>query len=263
MRERLFTALLLVPVVLAALLHLSGETLALVLAAVITYGAWEWAQFVAPASVPGRLVFTFFVADLIAALFLLFGLDLKLPYLFETATAGWALMVVWLARFPTPLPGLVALIVGALILVIAWVALALLAVAGWQWLLFLLVLVWAADVGAYFAGRRFGVRKLAPAVSPGKTWAGVAGGLLLSLLVAVAGALWFALPLLPFLALCLITALISVVGDLTVSMFKRASGLKDSGRLLPGHGGLLDRIDSLLSAAPVLVLGLIHLGVIQ
>jgi len=125
------------------------------------------------------------------------------------------------------------------------------------------VLVWAADVGAYFVGKRFGVRKLAPAVSPGKTWAGVGGGVVLALLVAAVGANLFELPVISFLVLCLYAALISVVGDLTVSMFKRGQGLKDSGRLLPGHGGLLDRIDSLLAASPVLVLGLIHLGVIQ
>lgn len=263
MRERIITALMLVPVVLMGLLHLSGEVLVVVLAVVIAYGAWEWSNFVAPDSLVGRILFTFLVLDIIAALYLVYGLKLNLPYFFEAASAGWALMVVWLARYPTPLPGFVALIVGVLILIVAWVSLALLAIAGWQWLLFLLMIVWAADVGAYFAGKRFGVRKLAPAVSPGKTWAGVTGGVLLSLVVAVAGAFWFGLPLASFVFLCLIAALISVVGDLTVSMFKRGRGMKDSGRLLPGHGGLLDRIDSLLAAAPVLVLGLTHLGVIQ
>lgn len=262
-RQRFFTALVLVPLVLVALLYLSPEALVLVLAVVISYGAWEWSKFVAPKSLAGRILFTLIVVDSIAALYLFFGLQLRLPYFFEAASVGWVLMTVWLARYPTPLPGFVALILGALILVVAWASLALLAMAGWQWLMFLLVLVWAADVGAYFAGKRFGVRKLAPAVSPGKTWAGVAGGVILSLAVAVAGAVWFRLPLLPFILLCLIAVLVSIVGDLVVSMFKRSSGMKDSGRLLPGHGGLLDRIDSLLAASPLLVLGLIHLGVIQ
>lgn len=263
MRERIITALVLVPIVLLALLNLSGEALVLVIAGMMGFGAWEWSKFVAPNSRIGRVFFTVFVIDIFAALYLAVGLQLNLPYFFEAASACWALMIIWLARYPTPLPGLVALLVGVLVLVVAWVSLSLLALTGWQWLLFLLMLVWAADVGAYFAGKRFGVRKLAPAVSPGKTWAGVAGGLLLSLVVAIAGAIWFELPLPAFIVLCLITVLISIVGDLVVSMFKRGQGMKDSGRLLPGHGGLLDRIDSLLAAAPVLVLGLIHLGVIQ
>ncbi len=262
-RERVITAALLVPIVLSGLLFLSAEAMVLVLAAVMSYGAWEWSRFVAPSSLAGRIFYTVFVTDLMAALYLLYGMQFDLPYFFEAAAVGWALMIIWLARYPTPLPGFVALVVGALRLVIAWASLSMLAMTGWQWLLFLLLIVWAADMGAYFAGKRYGVRKLAPEVSPGKTWVGVAGGVLLSLMVAAAGAFWFGLPLLSFLVLCLFVALISVVGDLTVSMFKRGSGIKDSGRLLPGHGGLLDRIDSLLAAAPVLVLGLTHLGVIQ
>lgn len=262
-RERLITALVLVPLVLLALLYLSTEAMVLVLALITGYGAWEWSRFVAPNSLAGRVLYTVVVVDVIAALYLVFGLQLRQPYVFEAASVGWLLMTLWVARYPTPLPGFVAVLLGVLILVVAWASLSLLALAGWQWLLFLLVLVWAADVGAYFAGKRFGVRKLAPAVSPGKTWAGVAGGVSLSLVVAVAGAFWFQLPLITFVLLGLITVLVSIVGDLVVSMFKRNRGIKDSGSLLPGHGGLLDRIDSLLAAAPLLVLGLVHLGVIQ
>lgn len=263
MLTRFLTALVLVPLILAALLLLSGEVLTLLLALVLTYCAWEWARFVFPDSKIGRIFYTVLLADLMAVIFLLLGFELRPPWLYECAVAGWLLMVLWVARFPTPIPGVVASVLGIVILLVAWMALSLLALAGWQWLLFLLVLVWAADVGAYFAGRTFGVRKLAPAVSPGKTWVGVGGGMALSLLVAAVGAWWFALPWAAFLGLCLLAAAISVVGDLTVSMFKRARGMKDSGHLLPGHGGMLDRVDSLLAAAPVLVLGLVHLGVIQ
>lgn len=262
-RQRLITAAILVPVVLLSLIYLSGETLVILIGVVMAYGAWEWSRFVAPQSLPLRIVFTVIVADAIAALYLLRGSEPDFPCFFEAATVGWTLMVIWVARYPTPLPGVVASVVGAVILVVAWAALSMLVMADWQWLLFLLVLVWAADVGAYFAGKRFGVSKLAPEVSPGKTWAGVGGGVALALLVAAGGAAWFELPAVAFLVLCLFATLISVVGDLTVSMFKRGQGLKDSGRLLPGHGGLLDRVDSLLAASPVLVLGLSHLGVIQ
>jgi phosphatidate cytidylyltransferase len=128
-------------------------------------------------------------------------------------------------------------------------------------LLFLLVLIAAADVGAYFGGRRFGRRKLAPRVSPGKTLEGLVAGFATAGLAAAAGAYLLGFPALPWLALCLLVALVSVVGDLSESMFKRRAGLKDSGALLPGHGGILDRIDSVTAASPVFLLGLHLLGV--
>jgi phosphatidate cytidylyltransferase len=131
-----------------------------------------------------------------------------------------------------------------------------------SYLVFVLVLVFAADIGAYFAGRNFGRLKLAPRVSPGKTWEGVLGGLVSAALVAVVGAYWFDLPLARFLPLCTAVAAVSIVGDLTESMFKRYVGLKDSSKLLPGHGGILDRIDSLTAATPVFALGLMWLGVL-
>ena len=115
--------------------------------------------------------------------------------------------------------------------------------------------------GAYFAGRRFGRLRLAPRVSPNKTWEGVIGGMLFALAFAAAGVWWFALPALSFLPLCLAAAAFSVIGDLTESLLKRHVRLKDSGRLFPGHGGVLDRIDSATAATPVMALGLIWLGV--
>ena len=118
------------------------------------------------------------------------------------------------------------------------------------------VIVWAAYIGAYACGRRFGKRKLAPAVSPGKTWEGVSGGLLAAGLVGVLAAWQLGLPVGVLLVIALVTALFSVLGDLNVSLFKRNVGLKDSGRLLPGHGGVLDRIDSLTAAVPVFARGL-------
>jgi phosphatidate cytidylyltransferase len=127
--------------------------------------------------------------------------------------------------------------------------------------LFTLILVQMADIGAFFVGRRFGRHRLAPNVSPGKTWEGVIGGLIASSLVAILGSSRFGLPLVQFLPLCLAVVAFSIVGDLTESLLKRFAGLKDSGRLFPGHGGVMDRIDSITSAAPVLCFGLLLMGV--
>jgi phosphatidate cytidylyltransferase len=128
------------------------------------------------------------------------------------------------------------------------------------WLILLLLLiVWAADTGAYFAGKTFGKRKLAPHISPGKTIAGLLGGLLLAAVIAWLANQWMLLPTISsaeVIGLSLITVLVSVGGDLMVSLHKRTSGFKDSGNILPGHGGVLDRLDSLLAAAPVFALGL-------
>jgi phosphatidate cytidylyltransferase len=132
---------------------------------------------------------------------------------------------------------------------------------GPKWVLFALVLIWAADIGAFFVGRRFGRTRLAPNVSPGKTWEGVVGGLVASALVAALGSGLFGQPPLWFVPLCLAVVAFSIVGDLTESLLKRFAGLKDSGSLFPGHGGVMDRIDSVTGAAPILLFVLIKLGV--
>jgi len=117
-----------------------------------------------------------------------------------------------------------------------------------------LILVWVADIGAYFYGGRYGRLRLAPAVSPGKTWEGVLGGVILATVVAVCGSLWFRIPLVLFVPLCVAGVAFSIVGDLTESLLKRFAGIKDS--------GVMDRIDSVTGAAPVLLFGLTALGVV-
>src|SRR3990167_3322211 len=148
------------------------------------------------------------------------------------------------------------LLIGLLILLPAWQGLMLLKAwpLGNLLILAVMVLVWGADIGAYFSGKAFGKRKLAPRVSPGKSWEGAIGGLLFSLGLTLAVGLyrgWFASEMLLALAGAGLVVSISVVGDLTESMFKRQAGLKDSSNLLPGHGGVLDRIDSLTAAIPM------------
>lgn len=189
----------------------------------------------------------------------------SLAWLLSGALIWWAVAFVWLSWFPARVSGMGAAIAGLCVLVPAWVALGRLHLsqpAGNQWLVFLLVLVSIADVGAFFAGRQFGRVKLAPRVSPGKTWEGLMGGIVMAGVAAFAGLAWFDAPISAFLALCTGVVLLSVVGDLTESLFKRYAGLKDSGSIFPGHGGVLDRIDSVTAAAPLFLLGLGWLGVL-
>jgi phosphatidate cytidylyltransferase len=150
-------------------------------------------------------------------------------------------------------------VAGVIVLAAPWVAfMALRDEFGPAYVLFLFLLVWIADIGAYFAGRRWGRRKLAVTISPGKTWEGALGAGMAALMFALAGAAvlgvgarwpWF-------VAICMVTVGFSIVGDLFESMLKRQCGMKDSGTLLPGHGGVLDRVDSLTAAAPIFLLGL-------
>jgi phosphatidate cytidylyltransferase len=184
--------------------------------------------------------------------------------LLGAACAWWGIALLWLSLAPARHHAALTLACGLPVLVPAFIALARLQVAarGPQIVLWLVLLVIAADVGAYSAGRSLGRRKLAPRVSPGKTVEGALGGLLLAALVAWCGGAYFGLPAAAALIFGCAVGIFSIVGDLTESMFKRAAGLKDSGTLLPGHGGLLDRLDSVTAAAPLYALGLFGSGVI-
>ena len=146
---------------------------------------------------------------------------------------------------------------GIFILIPAWAGFVLLREQGWFWLLYVLLIAWVADVFAYFAGRALGKHKLAPAVSPGKSWEGVLGGLVGTSLLTATASIYLGFSLNQFgllLAITLIITAVSVLGDLTESLVKRESGMKDSSQLLPGHGGIMDRIDSLTSAIPIFTL---------
>jgi phosphatidate cytidylyltransferase len=160
----------------------------------------------------------------------------------------WFIAMIWTFFFPTSIPIAVRWLAGIFVLVPLYVALMILYDIAPATLLFALVVIWVADSGAYFAGKKFGRVKLAPKISPGKTWEGVIGGLVaVALLIVVR-------------SFCLGVASLSVIGDLTVSMFKRDAGVKDSGTLFPGHGGVLDRIDSVAAAAPLFALGVSWVG---
>jgi len=257
LKQRIITALLMLPVALGGFFLLEGGAFALFIAAVIGVAAWEWAQLAGLEEQPMRLGYAGFVA---ALLLLLFNNQQLAGLLMLLAMLWWGLATVLVLTFPASSrhwSGVPArLLIGLLILLPAWQGLLLLK----QWphgnalILAVMVMVWGADIGAYFAGRAFGKRKLAPEVSPGKSWEGVYGGLLATVVIALAVGVycqWESRELVLAVLATLLVVSISVVGDLTESMFKRHAGIKDSSNLLPGHGGVLDRIDSLTAAVPL------------
>ena len=260
LKTRVATALVMLAVLLGVLFRLPTGAGRGLFAVLVLLGAWEWARFAGLRALLPRLSYVLAVAALCALAWRLSEARGQWLALMAGAAAWWLLAFGWLALRPAAVNRALAGAAGLLVLVPAWLGLArLLGVAapprGAALVLFMLVLVWAADIGAYFAGRRFGRVALAPQVSPHKTWEGVLGGLCASLLVALAAASWLEVPAVALAALCLAVVLASVVGDLTESMFKRFAGLKDSGSVLPGHGGVLDRIDSITAAVPFYVLG--------
>lgn len=264
LRARIFTALLLAGLVIVVLVWLPPQVAVVLIACAIVAAAWEWAGFAGLSTVPARLGYAALVGGAYAGAAMLARNPEWLDAILRLAALWWLAAFIWLATRSHRGGAGAATLVGFLVLVPAGIGLAHLVTLepnGQLLLLYLLVLIAAADVGAYFGGRTFGRRKLAPQVSPGKTWEGFAAGMLAAMLAAAAGAVLFGQPLLPWLAVCAVVALVSVVGDLAESMFKRRAGLKDSSTLLPGHGGVLDRVDSLTAAGPLFMLGLLALGI--
>jgi phosphatidate cytidylyltransferase len=260
------TAVALVVVLLGVMLGLPPVCTTLLITLLVLVGAWEWAGFIGDGGRAIRAAFTLAVAAAIsAAFFLWLTVDGFVGATLVVAIAWWLVAFLWICLAPTRVNPYSAALAGLLALVPCWFALFYLMRSGHgtYWVLFTLALVWAADTGAFFAGRWLGRVPLAPRVSPKKTWEGVLGGIVLSAFVAWIAARWiFRLDVVPFVLMCVAVVALSVVGDLTESMLKRAAGLKDSGSLFPGHGGMLDRIDSVTAAAPAFVFGLLSLGVI-
>ena len=268
LKQRVITALILVAILLAFLFAPAVASI-LFFTVVVTTAAWEWAGL---ASLTGnsRLLYALAVAILIGLAWTLLTNQgqfdgLAVRQVLGWGCAGWAVMLLWVLGYP----GSAAIwggagrraVLGLAVLLPAWVGLAYLRLeTSGSWLiLYVIALVACADVGAYFTGRAFGRHKMAPAVSPGKTLEGLAGGIATVLVFALLVSL-FALPESAttgtFLFLSMATGLASVLGDLVESMVKRHRGVKDSGTLLPGHGGLMDRIDSLAAALPVFAFGM-------
>lgn len=264
LRQRVTTALLLGALIIVILLWLPPVVAITTVMIVVAAGAWEWSGFLRLDGPGARLGYVAAIALGIALAWRLTGTDPALRLLLALTLAWWLLALAWLAFAPERGGPRATALAGFAVLVPAAVGIGRLVAIeprGQALLLFLLVLIAAADVGAYFGGRAFGKLKLAPRVSPNKTWEGLLSGMLASLAAALAGGVLFREPLGRWMLVCLMVALVSVVGDLLESMFKRQVGLKDSGGLLPGHGGVLDRVDSLTAAGPVFLLGLLAFGV--
>jgi len=279
LKQRIATALILLVGLIAMTTILDLEQFAAITGALVLIGAWEWAAFASLGS-KSRLAFVGTLALSIAPLWFALGVggatgyDASFALGFSLLGAlFWALMFAAIASFPRSTEAwndksrISAM--GMLSLLCTWVGLVSLKalLPNGALVIMLINMVAAVDVGAFFTGKLFGKRKLAPALSPNKTWEGVWGGVTLNVAVSIVFAILlnrYVQPFAPidyaiFAALALIVAFFSVVGDLAESMLKRNRELKDSGSILPGHGGLLDRIDGLMAATPICVAFLILL----
>ena len=271
LKTRIITALILAPIAVIGIFFLPPSGFALFTGLIITIGAWEWANMSGWTSMAARVAYGLAVAIILSGLLTV-----------NAVSVLWLALLWWLVSFlmVRSYPGgsqfwqspTIRTLIGVLVLVPAWVGLNHMRTGVFQFgvssnnlllILYVFCIVWVADIGAYFAGRAFGKAKLAPRVSPGKSWAGVWGGLLaVAILASLVGLLAQASPAntLMLVLASLVTGLVSVLGDLVESMMKRFRGIKDSSQLLPGHGGIMDRIDSLTAAIPVFALMITLLG---
>jgi phosphatidate cytidylyltransferase len=256
LKQRIITAIFLIPLVLAALFYTSVQGFQLILGAILLLGAWEWTKLAGLTHISWRIGYLLLLA-------LLFYLSNTLPasIFIGLGVVWWFLALYFIVRHAQirrHSTNIIA-VLGMFALVACFVSLSFLRTQDRNWVILLFLIVWSADIAAYFAGRQFGKHLLAPWVSPKKTWEGFLGALLFvftSLLVGtwLLGINQQGLIYLPLLGAC--TVIISVIGDLFESFLKRQVNIKDSGQLLPGHGGILDRIDSLIAAAPFFAMGI-------
>lgn len=264
MFERIRTGLILIAVVLLCMFATKNPIpMILLMIVVLAVGAQEWTKFGKGSGQPYKHPLLFVIRIQVIAVIAYFTQQ----YCPQTWPVIWAITsIFWLTSFVTvrryPLAGITPArwlpFIGSLLLIATTLAIYYLWSDSPWWLMYLFMLVWTADSGAYFTGKAFGKHKLIPDVSPNKTMEGLLGGLALTALV-IAGVAYYrhldGLHLVGFVVLSMVTVLASVLGDLFESLLKREANIKDSGDLLPGHGGVLDRIDSILAAAPIFALG--------
>jgi phosphatidate cytidylyltransferase len=274
-KQRLITALILAPLMVGGIFFLPIEQFAYFIGFIVTVAAWEWANLSGYSSPLVRIVYAGIVAATTFATAYFMARHTELASLILSIGAFWWLVACLLV---IQYPDKVALwqakpvraVLGLLVLIPMWVGFMTLKSQEHSSLIivYVMLIIWGADTGAYFAGKTWGNKKLAPNVSPGKSWAGFWGGLATTGLIAVVFSLCVDQWLRPITqtdfsllaVMTFITAIISVMGDLLESMMKRHRGIKDSSQLLPGHGGVLDRIDSMASAVPVFAFFMLLFG---
>lgn len=258
LKQRVGAALVLIFAFLAALFYMPPPIWAISMGAIALVAAWEWARLCGLTGMPRGMYALSLVATI--AVFHVFSSTLMMQGIWLAALLFWFILApIWLIRHWTIRHRGFLLLIGLIVLLPTWFAFVMLRDIDIVLLLFLMGLVWAADIAAYFSGRQWGKHKLAPRISPGKTWEGVAGAVLVAIIYV---GLWqFFAPgvLARFSAVsgwaqslaAILLVVISITGDLFESHLKRVAGMKDSGTLIPGHGGILDRIDSQTSVLPV------------
>lgn len=282
----MLTALVLAPLAIAAIFYLPLTYFALLLVGLLAVGAWEWGPLMGFQSKPRRLAFTVSNILIIGAIWSQFSVDNF--WLDKHALQPMVIYLLWLSVLWWVLSAFLTLVYprysgfwsshrsvrglfGWLTLVPTWLAFVTLRSSdyaldpyqGAQLLMYLFLMVWSADIGAYFVGKSIGKHKLMPNVSPGKTMEGFIGGVIFACLLSACAGYFIGFNSQQLVTITLVTAVIttiSVLGDLNESMFKRQAGVKDSGSILPGHGGILDRIDSLTATAPVFALFYVYIG---
>jgi phosphatidate cytidylyltransferase len=268
--QRTLTALLLAPLVILLILLAPAGLFAAIVAVAFLVAMWEWTRLSGLKQTAPRAVLLALTAVIFALCW--YARDgMAWPVLIGIGVSWWVVVCQWLRHFafgaaPTRENCLMKLGAGMLVIVPAWVAAVTIHGAsdrGNWWTLLALLIVWAADIGAYFSGRQFGRRKLAPTISPGKTWAGVYGAFIAGAIVAGVGGILLGVTggkLIGLLVLSVFVVVASIVGDLLESLMKRHAAVKDSGNLFPGHGGMLDRMDSVFAALPVFAAGMLLIG---
>ncbi len=286
LKQRIITALILAPAAILAIFYLPLAYFATLFMVVIGIGAWEWGPLMGFDSKTRRIGFVVTTFILIGSIWILLSpsdlwlnskeLHLYALVLLWIAVAWWLLSAFLMVSYPNSSSfwsrhRSVRGVFGWLTLVPTWLAFMVIrsndyqadSYHGAQLLMFLFLMVWSADVGAYFVGKAIGKNKLMPDVSPSKTFEGFLGGVVFAcLLVAIAAYIldWASEQVITALLVTVLITTVSVLGDLNESMFKRQAGVKDSGSILPGHGGILDRIDSLTATAPIFALCYVLFG---
>lgn len=286
LKQRIITAVILAPLAISAIFYMSLETFSIFIMAVMAIGAWEWGPLMGFENKRRRIAFALTTIFLISAIWYVIPLSnfwnndanlaLIIQYILWLSVVWWVLSATLTFLYPRyskfwsshrSIRG----VFGWLTLVPTWLAFVVIRANnyesdpyhGAQLIMFLFLMVWSADIGAYFVGKAIGKHKLLPNVSPGKTLEGFIGGVIFAcILVTLAGyqLSWDQSQFMLVLGVTAVITTISVLGDLNESMFKRQAGIKDSGSILPGHGGILDRIDSLTATAPIFALCYAFLG---